>query len=72
MHSTSVWMSSLAAAAAGGWFAATMRGGGLSFDSLAHIDLRTRSRTVFELPENMLNEPGFAAIEKSGALAICP
>jgi carotenoid cleavage dioxygenase len=43
-----------------GWFAAATRGGGVSFDSLAHVDLATGRRTIYEFPEgDYAGEPVF-------------
>jgi carotenoid cleavage dioxygenase len=43
-----------------GWFAATTRGGGLSFNSLAHVDLASGQRAVHELPDgDFTGEPVF-------------
>jgi carotenoid cleavage dioxygenase len=43
-----------------GWFAAATRGGGVSFDGLAHVDLATGRRTVHQLPAgDYAGEPVF-------------
>jgi carotenoid cleavage dioxygenase len=51
-----------------GWFAASPRNpGGTGFDSLAHIDLKTGARTLFQLPEgDLTGEPVFVP-RKAGA-----
>lgn len=51
-----------------GWFAATRKPGGMSFDALAHVDLKTGGRAVYDLPAgDATGEPVFVPRSASAA-----